>query len=127
MHVPNSYDKFHCGKNAQLRNRAVHLSPLLSTIVINTCHALGRLCGILQYSLVNSLLSRSMANILDPSIFPGNAANTLQLLVEATAQRETELQRCSLTADHSDTEEENGSDSPIFDMFYEVGGQILST
>lgn len=53
------------------------------------------------------------------SISPAEAAKNLQLLTEAAADRDNKLKTYPGAAVLSSSDEENGSDSPIFDSFYE--------
>ena len=54
--------------------------------------------------------------------FSADATNALQVLTDVAAERQNGLEQFSVQPYLSDTDEEDDSESPIFDRFYESRG-----
>ena len=51
-----------------------------------------------------------------------DASTALQLLADATVEREHGLNQYAAETEQSDADEDNGTNCPVFDQFYERGG-----
>lgn len=65
---------------------------------------------------------RTHASQLKNTMAARSVTDALRLLADAAADREHELNCYSAQPDNEDSDEDNGSDCPVFDKFYENGG-----